>query len=290
MKTTVEHITPKLALAYLAKNLKRNRPVSAATVASYTAEMQHGHWLLTHQGIAFDDAGHLIDGQHRLHAIVKSGVTVDMAVTRDVLAIQTRNGVSAFAFDALDRLRMRHVGQALELSHGRKYGPRLVACANTILRIANRSAMTASVPTVLKVLSIYEEHIDALMPLAISAYPKSLRVAAIHGTLAFARSRHRKSVDIFAKQAFTGDNIRAGDPAKALRFFSDKCIRATKQGQGFSLLISRATANAYLAFEDLREVKRLSDSDSGLRILAELQPENVDVLRDLSTFRLESDK
>jgi len=277
-----------MAAAYLEKNLERNRPLSASTVARYAAEMQHGHWMLTHQGIAFDDAGHLIDGQHRLHAIVKSGVGVDMAVTRDVPAIQTRNGVSARAFDGIDRLRLRNVGQCLEISHGLKQGNRLAACANTILRIANCSAMSTSVPTALKVLAIYEEHISALLPKSLHAHPAEMRVCPILATLAFARVTHRKHVDLFAKQAFTGDNIRSGDPAKTLRIFSTKAIKATKQGAGFSLLMARATANAFMAFLDMREIKRVSDSDAGLRDLAEFQPENVEILRALSTFHLEN--
>jgi hypothetical protein len=36
---------------------------------------------MTHQGIAFDEFGNLIDGQHRLHAIVKSGKTITCLVS-----------------------------------------------------------------------------------------------------------------------------------------------------------------------------------------------------------------
>ena len=39
-------------------------------------DMKAGHWRLTHQGIAFDPAGVLIDGQHRLWAIVESDTTL----------------------------------------------------------------------------------------------------------------------------------------------------------------------------------------------------------------------
>ncbi len=43
--------------------------------------MREGHWDTTHQGIAIASDGTLVDGQHRLLAIVESGVTVRMNVT-----------------------------------------------------------------------------------------------------------------------------------------------------------------------------------------------------------------
>jgi len=290
MKTTVEHITPARALAYLEKNLKSNRTLSASTVKRYAAEMQHGHWMLTHQGIAFDDKGNLIDGQHRLHGVAKSGVTVDMLVTRDVPAEQTRNGITQSTFAAIDRLKLRNVGQVLQLSHGRAQGTRLASCANTILRIADRGALPASVPTALKVLDIYEPHILALLPLSNAAWPKQLRVAAILATLAFARFHQPKRVDAFAKMVFSGDGLEPGHPAKLLRKFATSKVKDTKQGAGFSLRMARATAAAYLAYADMRQLGRIPENDSALSALASDQPENVETLAALSTFRLEGDR
>ena len=43
--------------------------------------IKNGEFTLTHQGIAFDEDGNLIDGQHRLHAIIKAGIAVKMEVS-----------------------------------------------------------------------------------------------------------------------------------------------------------------------------------------------------------------
>jgi len=43
-----------------------------------------GEWIVTHQGIAFDENGLLVDGQHRLLAIIDSGRAVDCMVTRNL--------------------------------------------------------------------------------------------------------------------------------------------------------------------------------------------------------------
>lgn len=73
-------IDPETAMVWLRRN-KNNRKVSQALVERFTRDMVAGNWPYTHQGIAFDNTGRLIDGQHRLHAIAQSGVTVPMQVS-----------------------------------------------------------------------------------------------------------------------------------------------------------------------------------------------------------------
>ena len=60
----VVDITPSLAASWLDKN-EHNRPVNWNYVAQLARDMKTGRFTCTHQGIAFDTQGHLIDGQHR---------------------------------------------------------------------------------------------------------------------------------------------------------------------------------------------------------------------------------
>lgn len=76
-------ITPDLATEWLSKS-GRNRQISELQVERYAEMMARGDWLTTDQGIAFDENGDLINGQHRLNAIVKANRTVTMLVTRDL--------------------------------------------------------------------------------------------------------------------------------------------------------------------------------------------------------------
>lgn len=69
------NITPSMALDMLKYN-DRNRPISGPTVARNVREMTEGRFHWTRLPIIFSDAGRLIDGQHRLIACVKSGVTI----------------------------------------------------------------------------------------------------------------------------------------------------------------------------------------------------------------------
>ncbi len=72
-------MTPDLAIAFLECNT-HNRKVIDAHAERLARDMKAGRWQLTHQGIAFSTNRVLLDGQHRLWAVVISGVTVPMRV------------------------------------------------------------------------------------------------------------------------------------------------------------------------------------------------------------------
>lgn len=72
-------VTPDQATAWLDKSAK-NRKISERRVGLYAAAMKRGDWMLTNQGIAIDEFGMLIDGQHRLRAIVQADIPVTLLV------------------------------------------------------------------------------------------------------------------------------------------------------------------------------------------------------------------
>lgn len=84
MRTQVVKITPDMAANWLTMNMQEQRRLEQKTVERYARAMKAGDWMLTHQGIAFDRSGKLIDGQHRLNAIIRAGVPVEMNVTYGV--------------------------------------------------------------------------------------------------------------------------------------------------------------------------------------------------------------
>jgi len=110
-QAVVVMIGPDLANELLARNT-HNRPIRASHVAELAQDMRLGRWRLSHQGIAFDVHGRLMDGQHRLHAIVLAGVVVQMLVCTMVDA--EANGV-------IDIQAKRSLADALALS-GRDFG------------------------------------------------------------------------------------------------------------------------------------------------------------------------
>lgn len=83
---TVERmlIDPDQAMAWLETTNTNNRKFSEKHVHRLARDMADGKWRLTHEGIAFDPNGRLLDGQHRLWAIVVAGVAVEMFVWRNI--------------------------------------------------------------------------------------------------------------------------------------------------------------------------------------------------------------
>ncbi len=102
-------ITPEMAVNWLEKVNTHNRPLSDAHVARLARDMKEGNWLLTHQGIAFAPDGTLLDGQHRLWAIVEANVSVEMHVWFNV---------TPEALMAVDTGKTRGLADVLHLGGG----------------------------------------------------------------------------------------------------------------------------------------------------------------------------
>jgi hypothetical protein len=82
MRTELVEMTPALAKEFLKLNTI-NRPVRPSHVETLFQAFSRGEYVTTHQGIAFDSEGRLIDGQHRLLAIASmpDGFSVQILVT-----------------------------------------------------------------------------------------------------------------------------------------------------------------------------------------------------------------
>ena len=105
MRSEVITITPELAREMLESNIKNNRRLSHDVVQRYARIMKAGGWNVTHQGIAIDTDMRLIDGQHRLNAIIQANVPVNMMVTYDV---EHKDG-EAFTIDVGRRRTVNNV-------------------------------------------------------------------------------------------------------------------------------------------------------------------------------------
>jgi hypothetical protein len=68
-------VTPQIAAQMLAKNVG-NRAMRNHVVKQYAQQMREGHWRETHEPIAVDASQNIVDGQHRLAAIVESGASI----------------------------------------------------------------------------------------------------------------------------------------------------------------------------------------------------------------------
>ena len=127
MRSKVQTITPRRAAEWLEANTA-NRPVSRSVVRSFAEAMRRGEWVVTHQGIAFDVNGVLIDGQHRLAAIIEADQPVEVTVFTDV---------DEGTFDVLDTGKRRNAADVLAIE-GEKSSTMLAAMVRTLWLFNNR--------------------------------------------------------------------------------------------------------------------------------------------------------
>lgn len=105
MNAKLERITPETAAVMLQLN-KNNRPVSTRQVRALASEIKEGRWQINGDTIAFS-ADRLIDGQHRLMAIIESGIPVTTFVVR---------GITSESFLTKDTGKKRRTSDALAIS------------------------------------------------------------------------------------------------------------------------------------------------------------------------------
>ena len=74
-------ITPEMAQDILDHHNENNRKLRGNHVDKLAIEMRKGNWRLSNDNICFDVNGNLINGQHRLKAVVCSGVTIKAFIT-----------------------------------------------------------------------------------------------------------------------------------------------------------------------------------------------------------------
>ncbi|MEQ4205776.1 hypothetical protein [Actinopolymorpha sp. B9G3] len=82
-------LTPDLARKWLERNTHNRKP-RPGRVEQYARDMTAGRWEFNGDAIRFDHNGVMLDGQHRCHAVVKSGVTIRVLVV-DNLTPEAQN-------------------------------------------------------------------------------------------------------------------------------------------------------------------------------------------------------
>lgn len=127
---TVATIFPHDAEAILASQVQ-NRPVSSITVKKYANMMEDGHWMLNGESIIFAN-GKLIDGQHRLNAVIKSKTPLT------VIMVEIGN---EFAFRTLDQGKKRNNSDVLSIA-GYKNTHMLAASLSILAKVDQDGQLT----------------------------------------------------------------------------------------------------------------------------------------------------
>ncbi len=212
VRTFAVRLTSPAAKRLLERNV-HNRKISEKVILKYISEIKAGEWRLTPGGIGFDDKGRLVDGQHRLHAIVRSNEPVPMLITI---------GLPSASQEKVDRQRRRTLFDALFLA-GHAVHRQEVEIATCLTRrlVLSESGVIPSDHLVKRNLDLYIEHIRSVITLMKGAN-KSTRGLSQASFLAAATLYHQidaaKCAE-FLEGVRTGQMLTQDHPAMRLRRF-----------------------------------------------------------------------
>lgn len=100
-------VTPQQAKDWLKESNHDNRPMNGRTVSRYAEDMVAGVWDDTGDTIKFSGNGRLVDGQHRLAAVIQSGRSIEFWVAE---------GLGSNIFDKIDHGRPRRLQDCLAIN------------------------------------------------------------------------------------------------------------------------------------------------------------------------------
>ena len=122
---TQEWIGPEEAKVILGGNTRNRRLRERTLVDSFARDMVNGNWRFTGDPIQIAPDGLLLNGQHRLHAIIRANVRLKFVVIRNV---------DPAAQDVMDTGGTRSPGDVLTL-RGLASGKQLAAAAGQLKQI-----------------------------------------------------------------------------------------------------------------------------------------------------------
>jgi hypothetical protein len=272
------NVTPELAKQWLANNTG-NRKLKDNTVEGYARDMANGDWLTTHQGIAFNEDEQLIDGQHRLEAIVRSGVTVVMLVSHG-WPVQPKDK-KVRTMDTVDRGAVRSLSDLLKLQHNMDKGHTIVAVATILAQVCVENPQVVrklSMPTLLAIVETWRDQIKFALDNA--PVTQGLRQAPALGAMAFLHAINPAKAAEFWESLKTGENLNRKNPILHVRNF----LLADAKSRGSvtdRIYIVEVVTHAFQMWSENLPCERFTHAKTTLAEMIATQPERVSKIRQL---------
>lgn len=232
----IELVTPDAASAMLKRN-SGNRPISKTVLDQYTKAILRGEWKVNGESIKLSASGRLLDGQHRLMAVARSGIPIHTYVARDI---------PEDVFGTLDQGKKRQGHDLLALK-GEKYTAVMAAAIRWYCHISGICQRQFVTPELLFSTLNDRPHIRWWTEEFIRnkcTFMPSLFVAV----LSSAADRHEQEfLHKFLLEVATGANLAERSPALVLRNrFLEKRVRGSIISQMAQVAYCIKATNAYI--------------------------------------------
>jgi hypothetical protein len=198
-------ITPAIAALMLQKN-EGNRRVRKDVVDKYANEMLNGRWMEnTGETIKIAKDGTLVDGQHRLLALMQSGVQLNMHVCTDM---------DKEVFHKIDQGAVRNGGDIFQIAGIKSFNilPSIIQMQNNIKKgtlVSHRTGVDDRLTHSLLLEKYYQDptfwdHVTTRASTWYSAFAKVLSPSVIGGIYSVALEINELQADLFMDQLCTG--------------------------------------------------------------------------------------
>jgi hypothetical protein len=261
LRQEVVNVTASTAKKWLATNT-HNRNVSQTRVDTYATDMLADKWHLTHQGIAFDQNDVLMDGQHRLLAVVlaqevagnEKRISIPMLVTW---------GVKREAMVVIDGMLVRKIGDQLHLFDNLENGRRYEAGCRVIRYLEKREY--GGKLTVDMARDIISRHKCGLEWAIGTCTREPIHRAPIIGALAYAYPTSEEKVNSFALllRDGTGEGWAKGHPAYTLREWLLRAEAGSTRDRSIITLITMRSLMAFLKNQPLLVIRQEAMTGEG---------------------------
>lgn len=133
VSVSIERIGPNEAADMLCDN-QDNRRLNHRNIVFLADAIKQGEWFMNGEAIIYGADGLLLNGQHRLWAIIRAELSVDVMVVR---------GVDKQAFKTLDSGRTRRAGEVLDMA-GESNGNQVASAIQALVCFADSGGKVLS--------------------------------------------------------------------------------------------------------------------------------------------------
>ena len=247
-------VSPEMALEMLEKNTM-NRNIDQKRVDQYAQDMRCGRWQMNGTTIVFSDDGTLLDGQHRLWAVVEAKVSVpllivynadkDSIVTMDIGKVRSASNImqidrSAHSITAATLTKLLWLHDCIDEN---------LAPETCRMNISNKNLR-----------SFYEEHKEMIEKAAAVAERGGHHFVKSHMALAYClisrSTAHSDMVASFFGTLKTGAGLTAKHPILTLRArLLDNRLKVRTLSVQETLAAYIRVWNAYVRGKDLTAIR-----------------------------------
>lgn len=263
-ESRVETITPAKAEEYLNHNT-HNRSLRNRRIDDLVAAIKRGEWKMNGDAIKFDVDGTLLDGQHRLWAVVISEQAIESLVI---------TGLDPEAQMTMDVGARRSLKDTLMLA-GYTGATTLAAGLNYLWKMENGKVRDASTrPTIQQAMQLLKENptFPNMATVATRFNNKFRGSTAMIMALAYTFSSiDSEDAEMFFDKLITGVSLEESDPIFALRRWLENASSTGAQSRTSTVVMHAVIVKAWNYWRDGEHVSRLMWKASGVK--AEALPE-----------------